>query len=172
MLPTPGRSAAARWRPSVPAPPTALRRAGVEADLVPDRFVAESLLEAFPAGAGRSLLPRAAVVRDVLPDGLRAKGWEVDDVAAYRTSRAQPSAGVLEEAGSADAITFTSSSTVTNYLEVAGPRRVPPLVACIGPVTAATARERGLVVDVVADRHTIDGLVDALASAFAARGEA
>jgi uroporphyrinogen III methyltransferase/synthase len=61
---------------------------------------------------------------------------------------------------------------VTNYLEVAGASRVPPIVACIGPVTAATAREHGLTVDIVADRHTIDGLVDALCSAFAARASA
>ena len=62
----------------------------------------------------------------------------------------------------ADAITFTSSSTVEHYLDAAGADRVPPVVACIGPVTAATAREHGLAVDVEAEVHTIDGLVDAL----------
>jgi uroporphyrinogen-III synthase len=72
----------------------------------------------------------------------------------------------LAEAAKADAITFTSSSTVTNYLEVAGLDAVPPVVVCIGPVTAATARDAGLSVDVVADEHTIDGLVQAVIDAL------
>lgn len=145
----------------------ALAAASLVADLLPERFVAESLLAAFPAGPGRVLLPRAAVARDVLPDGLRAAGWEVDVVEAYRTTRAEPTPAALAAAAGADAITFTSSSTVTNYLEVAGPGRVPPLVACIGPVTADTARAAGLTVDVVAETHTIPGLVAALVARLA-----
>ena len=85
----------------------------------PSEFVAESLVEAFPSGTGRVLLPRAAVARDVLPDGLRAKGWTVDVVEAYRTAAAAAGRGA-GRGGQADAITFTSSSTVTSYLEVAG----------------------------------------------------
>ncbi len=81
---------------------------------------------------------------------------------AYRTVVARPSPEALAAAGSADAVTFTSSSTVTNYLETAGAEAVPPVVACIGPVTADTARAAGLPVSVVANEHTIDGLVDAL----------
>ena len=144
----------------------ALRRFGVVADLVPERFVAEAVADAFPRGAGRVLLPRAAIARDVLPDSLRAKGWQVDVVEAYRTAAAEPSAAALAEAGKADAITFTSSSTVTNYLQVAGLGAVPPVVVCIGPVTAETAGAAGLHVDVVAAEHTIDGLVQALVSAL------
>ena len=136
------------------------------ADLVPERFVAESLLGEFPPGPGRVLLPRAAVARALLPDGLRAKGWEVDVVEAYRTERVPPSEEQLVAARRADAITFTSSSTVTSFVESAGREAVPPVVACIGPVTAETARSCGLVVDVVADVHTIDGLVDALVVAL------
>jgi uroporphyrinogen III methyltransferase/synthase len=150
-------------------PGTAERLAAgnVVADLVPDRYVAEGLLEQFPAGPGRVLLPRAAVARDVLPDGLRASGWAVDVVEAYRTEQAAPDPSVLAAAAAADAVTFTSSSTVTNYLAVAsGP--VPPVVACIGPVTAETARAAGLDVTVEADVHTVDGLVDALLRWFAA----
>jgi uroporphyrinogen III methyltransferase/synthase len=139
----------------------------VVSDLLPDRFVAESLLAAFPAGPGRVLLPRAAVARDVLPDGLRAKGWEVDVVEAYRTEREVPRPETLEAAAAADAITFTSSSTVRNYLEVAGGDRIPTVVACIGPVTADTARAAGLRVDVEAEVHTIEGLIDALVAWFA-----
>jgi uroporphyrinogen-III synthase len=152
-----------------PGTADALRRFGVVPDLIPDRFVAESLVDAFPAGAGKVLLPRAAVARDVLITGLGTKGWSVTVVAAYRTRRVEPSASALAEAAKADAITFTSSSTVTNFLDVAGLDAVPPVVACIGPVTAATARDAGLTVDVVAEEHTIHGLVDALVSALAHR---
>jgi uroporphyrinogen III methyltransferase/synthase len=149
-----------------PGTADALRRFGIETDLVPERFVAESLVEAFPAGEGRVLLPRAAVARDVLVEGLAAKGWRVTTVDAYRTRSAEPSPSALAEARKADAITFTSSSTVTNYLQVAGVDAIPPLVVCIGPVTAATAREAGLTVDVSATEHTIDGLVQAVIDAL------
>ena len=144
----------------------ALRSFGVEPDLVPENFVAESLIEVFPFGNGEVLLPRAAVAREVLPESLRAKGWRVDVVEAYLTRPAEPSASALAEASKADAITFTSSSTVTIFLHVAGLDAVPPVVVCIGPVTAETAREAGLTVDVVAEEHTIDGLVQALVEAL------
>ncbi|MEO7556452.1 MAG: uroporphyrinogen-III C-methyltransferase [Acidimicrobiales bacterium] len=142
-----------------------LRAGGVRADIVPDRFVAEALLEAFPdpgADGGRVLLARAAVARDMLPDGLRARGWTVEVVDAYRTVAAEPAAELLAAAAAADVITFTSSSTVERYLDVAGAERVPPIVACIGPITAATARARGLPVAVESAVHTVAGLVDAL----------
>jgi uroporphyrinogen III methyltransferase/synthase len=148
-----------------------LATAGIRADLVPDDFVAESLLDAFDAPGegdqGRILLPRAAVARDVLPDGLRALGWQVDVVEAYRTRTATPPQSALDAAEAADIIAFTSSSTVERFLEIAGPQRVPPFVACIGPVTAATARSRGLTVDVEAPVHSIDGLLDAIVTAIA-----
>lgn len=132
------------------------------ADLVPERYVAESLLEAFPPGPGRVLLARAAVARDVLPDGLAAAGWDVDVVEAYRTVPADPPVSVLDEVSGADAVVFTSSSTVTRFLESVGRDRVPPVVAAIGPVTAATAREAGIDVSVEAPQHTIEGVVTAL----------
>jgi uroporphyrinogen III methyltransferase/synthase len=138
------------------------------ADLVPGRFVAEALLDALLAapspgpGPPRALVPRAAVARAVLPDGLRAAGWEVDVVEAYRTVKPSPPPGALEDAARADAICFTSSSTVTNYIDLAGAGDVPPVVACIGPVTAATARDAGIEVTVEAAEHTIPGLVAAL----------
>ncbi len=148
-----------------PGTAAALAEGNVRADLVPERFVAESLLEAFPAppeDGGRVLLARAAVARDTFPEGLRAAGWDVEVVEAYRTVPAHPEAALLDATAAADIVTFTSSSTVTRYLEVAGPDRVPPIVACIGPVTAATAREAGLTVTVEATEHTIPGLVQAL----------
>ena len=145
-----------------PGTAEALAAAGVRADLVPERFVAESLLEAFPDGPGRVLLPRAAVARDALPAGLTGRGWTVDVVEAYRTAVGRPAPEALGAAAAAHAVTFTSSSTVTNYLAVAGEMPVPPVVACIGPITADTARAAGLTVSVVATPHTIDGLVQSL----------
>jgi uroporphyrinogen III methyltransferase / synthase len=162
-----------------------LADANLVADLVPARFVAESLLEAFPAApaapgtaqggdaaappaaprpgaAGAVLLVRAAVARDVLPDGLAAKGWAVDVVEAYRTEPAPLDPAAAAALADAEIVTFTSSSTVTNFLATAGRHGVPPVVAAIGPITAATAREHGLTVDVEADVHSLDGLVDAL----------
>ncbi len=148
-----------------PGTAAVLRAANIEADLIPERYVAEGLLEAFPDppdGGGRVLVPRAEVARDALPEGLRARGWEVDVVAAYRTVTVPIAPEVLDGVADADVITFTSSSTVTRWLEAAGPDRVPPIVACIGPVTAATARKHGLEVAVEAAEHTVEGLVAAL----------
>ncbi len=146
-----------------------LRAGNIVADLVPERFVAEGLLEIFPAApgsGGRVLLARAAVARDVLPTGLESRGWAVDVVEAYRTEPAPLGSGTGERVAGADAVTFTSSSTVTQYLDRFGPDLIPPVVACIGPVTAATAREAGLHVTVEAEVHTIEGLVQALVGHF------
>ncbi len=146
----------------------ALRRRGIEPDLVPEHFVAESLVEQFPAGAGRVLLARAEVARDVLPDGLAAKGYEVEVVPVYRTVTATPDASALARVREGvDAITFTSSSTVSNFVEAVGAFPDPqPLVVSIGPVTSDTARARGLRVDAEAEQHTIDGLVTVLLEAL------
>jgi len=154
-----------------PGTSAALARHHLVADLVPERYVAEGLLDALAAtsdGPRRALVPRAAVARDVLPDGLRALGWEVDVVEAYRTRPVAPSADQREAVAAADAITFTSSSTVTNFVEAFGVGALPPLVACIGPVTSATARELGIDPTVEASEHTIDGLVAALVAHRAA----
>jgi uroporphyrinogen III methyltransferase/synthase len=143
------------------------------ADLVPDRYVAESLLEAMPEPDpmhAKVLLARAAVARQVLPDGLAAAGWQVDVVEAYRTEPAELPPGALDEAARADAICFTSSSTVDNFLRIAGIDSLPSVVACIGPVTAATARSAGIEVTVEASEHTVDGLLAALVEVLARTG--
>jgi uroporphyrinogen III methyltransferase/synthase len=144
----------------------ALTARNVVPDLVPERFVAESLVDAFPDGPGRVLLPQAADARAALADGLRAKGWVVDVVEAYRTVTGTPSPEALAAAKDADAITFTSSSTVTGYLAVAGDDAVPPVVASIGPITSRAAAELGIDVTVEADPSTVDGLVEALLAAL------
>ena len=100
--------------------------------------------------------------RDVLPDGLRAMGWDVEVVPVYRTVPVVPTEAQRDEVRGADVVTFTSSSTVDQWVAAFGTELVPPTVACIGPVTADTARRHGLRVDLVADVHTIPGLVDAL----------
>jgi uroporphyrinogen III methyltransferase/synthase len=157
-----------------PGTADALSAVGIAPDLLPARFVAESLLEAFPAPAvahARVLLPRAETARDVLPEGLRALGYEVDVLAVYRTVRAAPDDDDLSlvRSGAVDAVTFTSSSTVQNFSDlVGGFDREQPLVVSIGPVTSQTALDRGLRVDAEADPHTIDGLVDALLGRYAA----
>ncbi len=159
---------AARVAAIGPGTAAALEEGNVVADLVPERFVAEGLLDAFPPGPGRVLIPRAAEARDVLPDGLREAGWEVDVVEAYRTVQGRPSDAELEAVAAADVVTFTSSSTVTNFLAVCD--TVPRIVACIGPITAATARERGLTVDIEATEHTVDGLLDAMIAVLGPSG--
>ncbi len=144
---------------------------GLRAALVPERFVAEGLVDAFPVAPARPptrrvLVAQAAAARDVVAEGLRAKGWRVDAVVAYRSVAAPVAPDAIARARTADAIAFTSASTVTGFLDAAGRDAVAPVVACIGPVTAAAARERGVDVTVEADPHTIDGLVDALAAYF------
>jgi uroporphyrinogen III methyltransferase/synthase len=135
---------------------------GLTVSLVPPRFVAESLVESFPSGPGEVLLPRAAVARDVLPDGLRARGWHVDVVEAYRTVAPAVDAAHRRAITTCAVVTFTSPSTVHNFVELIGVDGVPPTVACIGPVTADACRAHGIAVHVEAGRHTIGGLVDAL----------
>lgn len=157
-----------------PATAAALAGAGLVADVVAEPATAEGLVAAMPApgaGDGAVLYPRAAGARPVLAEGLRAKGWEVRDVVAYVTApvpAGELPAELLDRAADADAVTFTSPSTVAAYLALAGDRPVPPLVACIGPVTADAARRAGLRVAVEADEHGVEGLVAALVAAVAA----
>jgi uroporphyrinogen III methyltransferase/synthase len=145
----------------------ALAQHGLRVDFMPETFVNESvaagLLERTQPG-DRILLFRAQEARDVVPDALRRAGRTLDDVAAYAT-RTVHDPELAEKAASADVLTFTSASTVTGF--VANVPDAPALaegkiVACIGPVTAAAARDAGLHVDVVADAFTVDGLVRAL----------
>jgi len=115
----------------------------------------------------RVLLPRAAVARDLVPDTLRERGAVVDVVEAYRTIIPADAAARAKEAlaHKPDWITFTSSSTVTNLVAVAGREALAGIkIASIGPVTSATARAAGLVVNVEAQPHTIEALVHALAA--------
>jgi uroporphyrinogen III methyltransferase/synthase len=157
-----------------PATAEALRARFLEADLVADPATAEGLVAAMPeppSDGGLVLYPKAAGASSVVGDGLRAKGWEVEEVVAYRTvavASDEVPAGLLDEAATAEVVTFTSPSTVSAYLALAGDRPVPPVVACIGPVTARAARQAGLEVALQADEHSAEGLVTALVAHVAA----
>lgn len=161
-----------------PATDAALRAHGVRADVVPDEYKGEGAAEAVIAAGDvvgeRVLLPRAEVARDALPTMLRAAGAEVDVVPTYRTVGAsEDDAVIIRDAihqRSVDVLTFTSPSTVREVAKVLGEHEAAVAdftVACIGPITAETARERGWPVHVVPKDYTARGLVDALRGAFA-----
>ena len=160
-----------------PATASAVEALGINVDLVPEEFISEGVVRAF-AGHDlrgcRILLPRAAEARDVIPDGLAEMGATVDVAAAYRTIKADRDPAKLIELfknGEVDAITFTSPSTVVNFLKIMGkdfrlPSRVK--VATIGPVTEAAAKRAGLPVHIRQQRYTIPELVDEITASFGA----
>jgi uroporphyrinogen III methyltransferase / synthase len=163
----------------------ALARLHLTGTVVPEDYRAEGLIQAIAglslAGA-RILLPRAAGAREILPRELERMGAIVDEVVTYRSRQPESSVAVLRSAldGTAfDAVTFTSSSTVQGFLALlaaADPERGRraldgACVACIGPITAATAREAGLRVDVVPKTYTVPALAAALVAYFAAARE-
>jgi uroporphyrinogen III methyltransferase/synthase len=155
-----------------------LTSASMQCCLVPERFQAEGLLDAVNAESMRGkriLIPRAAEAREVLPETLRAWGASVDVVSAYRTvvpaTAVAPLVNLLKQ-GKIDVITFTSSSTVKNFVQIFDGRRLGEIsagaaIACIGPITAQTVTELGGEVDITAREFTIAGLVDAMIAHFA-----
>jgi uroporphyrinogen-III synthase len=149
----------------------ALRDARVEPDLVPRTFTTEALGRALPKGDGTVLLARADIAPPELDEAVAAKGWQIARVDAYRTRRVRslPSeARQVLRAGGADALTFTSASTVDGFVAAAGSLELPRAI-CIGPVTAKAARRYGIPVAGVASPHTIEGLVARLERVFAPR---
>jgi uroporphyrinogen III methyltransferase/synthase len=154
---------------------------GIRADLVPSgQQSSEGLLVDFPPHdhqldlLDRVLLPRADIATETLAAGLKARGWAIDDVTAYRTVRAAPPPLSVREAlrsGGVDALLFTSSSTVRNLVGLAGKPHDRTVVGVIGPHTAATAAELGIRVDLQPEQPGVDELADALA-AFAATRKA
>lgn len=160
----------------------ALKSWGIEPDLVPEgEWSARGLLEEWPdfddtdEPINRVLLPRADIATEVLVSGLLERGWDVDDVTAYRTVRASPPPAPIRESikrGDFDAVLFTSSSTVRNLVGIAGKPHASTVVACIGPATAQTAESLGLVVDVVAAEANVGSLIAGLVEFARARREA
>ena len=135
-----------------------MRAFGINPELVPTGEQSSlGLLDEFPPyddifdPVNRVLLPRADIATETLAEGLRERGWEIEDVTAYRTVRAAPPPAQTREmikTGGFDAVCFTSSSTVRNLVGIAGKPHARTIVACIGPKTAETAAEFGLRVDV------------------------
>lgn len=157
-----------------PATANAFQTKGITPDFIPASFVAESLLPFFEKKKpGKVAILRAEKAREVLPESLKKLGFEADVIPLYKTLLEKPpNEGILEliAEGKIDAITFTSSSTVDNFLKIMKSRtfdlKALPCFA-IGPVTADTCREHGLSVLSMADEYTIPGLVDCLISYFA-----
>ncbi len=159
-----------------PATADRLRARGLNSDIVPQSYRAESVVDAFAAtdvAGQRILLPRAREARSVLPVELGRMGASVDEVTAYETKQATSDADDLIarlDAGTVDMVTFTSSSTVKNFHRLLPPDRVDRLlegvtIASIGPITSQTARELGLTVSIEAASYTIPGLVEAILAA-------
>jgi uroporphyrinogen III methyltransferase/synthase len=183
QLPAWGHSPRVFRRTSVaaigPATADALTRQGISVVVLPDDYVAESLVAAIAAHeasdlvGARVLLPQAATARDTLAEGLRALGAVVDVVPVYRTTPALGDGTALAAeilGGRIDVITFTSSSTVHHFVTAVGDAAVRSgrfSTAVIGPITAETARSYGIVVAIEAAEHTTTGLVNALVRHFA-----
>ncbi len=145
---------------------------GLTVDLMPDEAIAEGLAARFPARpstGGRVLLARAEVARETLPLQLAFMGWNVDDVVAYRTVHVDVNDDDKTACRSADAVAFTSGSTVQSLVAAVGVEGLPPTVFAIGPATAEVATALGVAVDVVAADHSIPGLVDAIRAHYADR---
>jgi len=161
-----------------PATANQLKEKKTSVDYMPKEFIAESILKGFDKmaiGGKRILLARAKKARDVLPKGLRKMGAEVDVVEVYRTVKPKAGARRLKKILTEeriDAVTFTSSSTVDHFVKLLKKEDLKQLLrkialACIGPVTAKTAKEWGMKVQIQPKQYTIPGLTQAIADYFA-----
>ena len=153
-----------------------LKEYGILADIVPLEFRAEGIVEALTGRIEPEmsvLIPRALVARDILPEKLREMGAKVDVVPVYRTLVGDTDGNMLAgklKSGEIDLVTFTSSSTVTNLLDLLGSQGAELLkkakVACIGPITAATCLEHGITPETIAEEYTIKGMVQAIVEMY------
>jgi uroporphyrinogen III methyltransferase/synthase len=148
---------------------------GIRVDLVPDKFISEGILKSFSGinlKGKKILIARAAKARDILPEGLKKFGAKVDVVTAYETvssGKKKKELLTLFKENQVDVITFTSSSTVNNFVNIMGSNFKLPKgvkIAFIGPVTAATAKKAGFPVDIRQEKYTMEGLVEALLHYF------
>ncbi len=164
-----------------PATAKEIEKKGLEVSFIPENYVAESIVEGFKKyelSGKKALLPRAEKARELIPQKLREEGMEVDVVVVYRTLPERKNASEIAtmiKNNEVDLITFTSSSTVRNFVEVLkekldlGTPFSQVKIACIGPVTAKTARELGLKVDILAEEFTIDGLIKSILNFYEAK---
>ena len=148
----------------------AMTEYGLHCQVSATDFVSEGLLEKFqvikPDSSqefkGRILLPRAAKARNILPDTLRKMGWVVDDVPVYQTIMPKVEPGSRDLLSTADAIVFTSSSTVTHFFQMFGKEHLPEVVVSIGPITTQTILENGLTPSIEASPSSVKGIVSGL----------
>ncbi len=147
----------------------ALQARGVTPDFVPNEYVAESILPGLGDLRGKwVLLPRAEIARKALPEAIFEAGGIPHEIAVYKTLPVQPDTdGLTALRSGVDWITFTSPSTVRNFVEILHQQKMNPLqlegkpkIACIGPITERAARDEGFRVDVVAEKYTTEGLVN------------
>lgn len=166
------RSLRARICAIGPATRRAIEDLHLKVDVMPREFVAEGVIAALNAddvNGKKVLLPRAAIARDVIPADLRRRGAQVDVVEAYRSVIPQEAGAkvreIFDDRHKPDWITFTSSSTVKNFLNIAGRERLREIrIASIGPVTSQTIRDHGFEVHAEADPYSTEGLISALLS--------
>jgi len=146
----------------------ALKARGVTPDFIPDEYVAEAILPGLGDMRGRwVLLPRAEIARKALPEAIVAAGGLAHEIAVYQTLPAEPDLdGLAALKSGVDAVTFTSPSTVENFVEIVrreglNPLQLPgnPLIACIGPITQKAAQEAGFSETVAAEEYTSEGIV-------------
>ena len=158
-----------------PKTAAALQARGVTPDFVPEEYIAEAILPGLGDLCGRwVLLPRAEIARKALPEAISRAGGVAHEIAVYHTLPAEPDPiGLSAIKSGVGWITFTSPSTVQNFCAVARAHDLDPLalpaapkIACIGPITAAAAREEGLDVAVVADEYTAEGLINAISDKY------
>ena len=148
----------------------AMTEYGLHCQVSATDFVSEGLLEKFQViktdssqeFKGRILLPRAAKARNILPDTLRKMGWVVDDVPVYQTIMPKVESGSRDLLSTADAIVFTSSSTVTHFFQMFGKEHLPEVVVSIGPITTQTILENGLTPSIEASPSSVKGIVSGL----------
>lgn len=158
-----------------PATASALEKYGITVDIVPEEYISDGVVKAFreyDMTNKQMLLPRAEIARDVIPEGLAKLGAQVDVVTAYRTAPSgldKKELLDLMEQKKVDVITFTSPSTITNFINIIGKDvRLPEYIkiACIGPVTQKAAESAGLTVHIMHGPYVIAGLVKAIEEAY------
>jgi len=170
-----GRGVGGEGKPKIaaigPKTEASLKSCGVEVDFVPEEYVGEAILSGLGDIAGKwILLPRAKVAREILPQQITAAGGTVHEIAIYQTLPDQPDKeGLAALRAGVDVVTFTSPSTVKNFLALTKQAGIDPfnlvgnpVFACIGPITKNAAEKEGLRVAVTPENFTVEGLVDSL----------
>ena len=169
-----GESVEVKFAAIGPKTAEALKARGITPDFVPEEYVAEAILPGLGDLHGKwVLLPRAEIARQALPEAIVNAGGTAHEIAVYKTLPVQPDPeGLAALKLGVDWITFTSPSTVRNFVEIIRQQKLDPFkltgnpkIACIGPITECAAKNEGFEVDLVAEKYTTEGLISALRNA-------